>query len=68
MSKLHQEDMLSYYFLRSLHLEDLLMKKYEIPKKVLKDKVLEQMIKDFRKSCREHIKDLNDKMNRLGLQ
>ncbi len=68
MSKLRQEDMLSYYFNRSLQLEDLLMKKYEIPKKLLNDKVLDQMIKDFKKTCREHIRDLSDKMSRLGVQ
>lgn len=68
MSKLRQEDMLSYYFNRSLQLEDLLMKKYEIPKKLLNDKILDQMIKDFKKNCREHIRDLNDKMSRLGVQ
>lgn len=48
-------------------MEDILMKKYELPKKILKDKMMEQMIKDFKKNCREHIKDLNDKMNRLGI-
>ena len=68
MSKLHQEDMLAFYFLRSLHLEELLMKKYDLPKKMLKDKVLEQMIRDFQKNSKEHIKDLNDKISRLGIQ
>lgn len=43
------------------------MKKYELPKKILKDKMLEQMIKDFKKNNKEHIKNLNDKMNRLGM-
>jgi hypothetical protein len=65
--KPRQEDLLAYYFSRSLQLEDILMKKYELPKKILKDKMMEQMIKDFKKNCREHIKDLNDKMNRLGI-
>ncbi len=68
MSKLRQEDILAFYFARSLQLEDLLLKKYELPKKMLKDKIIEQMIKDFKKNSREHIKDLNDKINRLGIQ
>lgn len=68
MSKVRQEDMLSFYFNRSLQLEDLLMKKYELPKQMLKDKSIEQMINDFRKNGREHIKDLNEKMKRLGIQ
>jgi Mg2+/Co2+ transporter CorC len=68
LSKLRQEDLLAFYFSRSLQLEDVLMKKYEVPKKVLNDKVLEQMIKDFRKNGREHMKDLSDKMKRLGIQ
>jgi len=67
LSKLRQEDLLTYYFARSLQLEDILMKKYELPKKILKDKMLEQMIKDFKKNNKEHIKNLNDKMNRLGM-
>ncbi len=68
MSKLRQEDLLAFYFSRSLQLEDVLMKKYEVPKKMLNDKVLEQMIKAFRKNCKEHMKDLTDKMKRLGIQ
>ena len=44
------------------------MKKNELPKKMLKDKILDQMIKDFKKNNREHMKDLSDKMNRLGIQ
>lgn len=67
MSKLSQEDMLSFYFNRSIQLEDTLMKKYDLIKKMIKDKTLEQMIDDFKKNSREHIKDLNDKMKRLGV-
>lgn len=44
------------------------MKKYDLPKKYLKNEVLNQMINDFRKNCREHMKDLTDKMKRLGIQ
>jgi cell division protein YceG involved in septum cleavage len=68
LSKLRQEELLAYYFSRSFQLEDMLMKKYELPKKMLKDKILDQMIKDFKKNNREHMKDLSDKMNRLGIQ
>lgn len=68
MSKLRQEDLLAFYFSRSLQLEDVLMKKYEVPKKMLNDKMLGQMINDFRKNSKEHMKDLSDKMKRLGIQ
>ena len=33
------------------------MKKYELPKKMLKDKILDQMIKDFKKNNREHMRN-----------
>lgn len=68
MFKLQQEDMLSFYFNRSLRLEDLLMKKYELLKKMIKDQVIKDMMDDFKKSNKEHIQDLNDKMKRLGIQ
>lgn len=60
--------MLSFYFNRSLRLEDLLMKKYELLKKMIKDQVIKDMMDDFKKSNKEHIQDLNDKMKRLGIQ
>jgi len=65
--KLHQEDMLSFYFNRSLRLEDNLMKKYELFIKTTKDNTIKDMINDFKKNNREHIKDLNDKMKSLGI-
>ncbi len=68
MFKLHQEDMLSFYFNRSLKLEDTLMKKYELIIRIIKDKTIKEMIDDFKKSNREHIEDLNDKMKRLGIE
>jgi len=66
--KLHQEDMLSFYFNRSLKLEDTLMKKYELIIRIIKDKTIKEMIDDFKKNNREHIEDLNDKMKRLGIE
>ncbi|AGC69123.1 hypothetical protein Cst_c21570 [Thermoclostridium stercorarium subsp. stercorarium DSM 8532] len=68
MFKLYQEDMLSFYFNRSLGLEEVLMKKYDFFKKMIKDPILEDMINDFKKNSKEHIKELNDKMKRLGIQ
>jgi hypothetical protein len=68
LSKIRQEHMLTFYFNRSIQLEDLLTKKYDLPKKMLRDNLIEQTIKDFRKNNREHIRDLADKMNRLGIQ
>ncbi|HEY8421348.1 MAG TPA: hypothetical protein VIL05_06380 [Thermoclostridium sp.] len=68
MFKLQQEDMLAFYFNRSLQLEDVLTKKYELYRKNIKDKNIEDMINDFIKNNKEHIKDLNDKMKRLGIQ
>lgn len=68
MFKLHQEDMLSFYFNRSLKLEDILMKKYDFFKKMVKDKIIQDMIGDFKKNNKEHMKDLNDKMKSLGIQ
>jgi len=66
--KLQQEDMLSFYFNRSLRLEDILLKKYELLRKMTKDQILKDMMDDFRKNSKEHIKDLNDKMKKLGIQ
>lgn len=68
MFKLQQEDMLSFYFNRSLRLEDILLKKYELLRKMTKDQILKDMMDDFRKNSKEHIKDLNDKMKKLGMQ
>lgn len=68
MSKLSQEDMLSFYFNRSLQLEDLMLKKLELPKKMLKNTEHEQMVRDFRRNAQVHIKDLNEKMKLLGIQ
>lgn len=68
MSKMWQEDILSYYFNRSLQLEDLLLKKYDLLKSKLKNNVLDQMVKELKKNSREHIRDLNDKMKVLGIQ
>lgn len=68
MFKLQQEDMLSFYFNRSLRLEDILLKKYELLRKMTKDQILKDMMDDFRKNSKEHIKDLNDKMKKLGIQ
>jgi len=66
--KLQQEDMFSFYFNRSLRLEDILLKKYELLRKMTKDQILKDMMDDFRKNSKEHIKDLNDKMKKLGIQ
>jgi len=60
--------MLSFYFNRSLRLEDILLKKYELLRKMTKDQILKDMMDDFRKNSKEHIKDLNDKMKKLGIQ
>ncbi len=35
---------------------------------MIKDPILEDMINDFKKNSKEHIKELNDKMKRLGIQ
>lgn len=64
----NQENMLSFYFNRSIQLENILMKKYELVRKLIRDKTLKDMIDDFNKNSREHIEDLNDKMKRLGIQ
>lgn len=68
MSKLRHEDIMSYYFNRSLQLEELMLKKLELIKKLVKNKEHEQMMKDFKKNAREHIKDINEKMKLLGMQ
>lgn len=68
LSNLRQEDMLSFYFYRSLELEELLIKKYDMVKKPAKGKNLEPILQDFKKNSSEHIKDLREKMNLLGIQ
>jgi len=66
--KVQQEDMLSFYFNRSLRLEDILLKKYEQYKKLAKDQIIRDLMDDFRKNSNEHIKTLNDRMKKLGIQ
>ena len=68
MFKVQQEDMLSFYFNRSLRLEDILLKKYEQYKKLAKDQIIRDLMDDFRKNSNEHIKTLNDRMKKLGIQ
>jgi len=66
--KVQQEDMLSFYFNRSLRLEDILLKKNEQYKKLAKDQIIRDLMDDFRKNSNEHIKTLNDRMKKLGIQ
>jgi len=66
--KVKQEDMLSFYFNRSLRLEDILLKKNEQYKKLAKDQIIRDLMDDFRKNSNEHIKTLNDRMKKLGIQ
>lgn len=68
MFKVQQEDMLSFYFNRSLRLEDILLKKNEQYKKLAKDQIIRDLMDDFRKNSNEHIKTLNDRMKKLGIQ
>jgi len=63
-----QEYVLSIVFRNSIEKEELLLKKYEEYYEKLKNKDLKELIKEFRKTSREHVKVMKDKMIKLKIQ
>ncbi len=63
-----QENVVNMIFKSSLDKEELLIKKYEEYFPEIKDKYLKDMLEDFRKEAREHIRLLKDKMIKLNIQ
>lgn len=68
MEEFSQEYVLSIVFRNSIEKEELLLKKYEEYYEKLKNKDLKELIKEFRKTSREHVKVMKDKMIKLKIQ
>lgn len=68
MEELSQEYMLSIVFRNSIDKEELLIKKYDDYYPVIKNKELREIVKGFKKTSREHVKVMKDKMIKLKIQ
>lgn len=68
MEEFSQEYMLSIVFRNSIDKEELLAKKYEEYYDKIKNKELREVIKEFEKTSREHLKVMKDKMIKLKIQ
>ena len=67
VEKLSQEYILTIVFSHSIEREELLTKKYDEYFPLIKDTELKDMVKEFKKSSREHISLLKDKMIKLKI-
>ncbi|MCT4605155.1 MAG: hypothetical protein N4A64_03475 [Marinisporobacter sp.] len=68
MRKLSQEYLLDTAFNISIDREELLLKKYEDYEEVLEDQALKKMIKELKKTSKEHVKLMKDLMIKLNIQ
>jgi hypothetical protein len=68
MEELSQEYVLSIIFRNSIDKEELLLKKYEAYYRVIKNKELKEIVKEFKKTSQEHLKIMKDKMIKLKIQ
>lgn len=68
MRKLSQEYLLDTAFNLSIDKEELLIKKYEYYYDALDDIETKKMIKELKKTSKEHIKLLKDLMIKLNIQ
>ena len=68
MEELSQEYILSIAFSDSIKREELLLKKCEGYYDTAKNKDLKDMLKIFKKTSREHIDTMKDKMIKLKIQ
>jgi len=59
---------LSIVFRNSIDKEELLLKKYEEYYSKIKNKDLKEIIKEFEKTSREHLKIMKEKMIKLKIQ
>lgn len=68
MDKLSQKYIQTVAFRSAIDREELLIRKCIAFENMAKDKNLQEMANDFKKSCEEHIKMLKDKMIKLNIQ
>jgi len=68
MEELSQEYVLSIVFRNSIDKEELLLKKYDDYYDELKNKELREVVKEFTKTSREHLKIMKEKMIKLKIQ
>lgn len=68
MEELSQEYVLSIVFRNSIDKEELLLKKYDDYYDKLKNKELKEVVKEFSKTSREHLKIMKEKMIKLRIQ
>lgn len=68
MQEFSQEYVLSIIFRNSINKEELLLKKYENYYGVIKNKELKEIVKEFKKTSREHLNIMKDKMIKLKIQ
>ena len=68
MEEFSQEYVLSIVFRNSIDKEELLLKKYEEYYSKIKNKDLKEIIKEFEKTSREHLKIMKEKMIKLKIQ
>lgn len=68
MEEFSQEYILSIVFRNSISKEELLLKKYEYYCLIIKNKELKEIVKEFRKTCQEHLNIMRDKMIKLKIQ
>lgn len=68
MEEFSQEYVLSIVFRNAIDKEELLLKKYEEYYSNIKNKELKEVIKEFKKTSREHLKVMKDKMIKLKIQ
>ncbi|SHK04641.1 hypothetical protein [Paramaledivibacter caminithermalis] len=68
MKKPSQEQLMDIAFILSVDREELLLKKYSDYIKYISNKEIKNMIKEFKKTSKEHIKLIKDLTIKLNLQ
>lgn len=68
MQEFSQEYVLSIIFRNSINKEELLLKKYENYYGIIKNKELKEIVKEFKKTSRNHLNIMKDKMIKLKIQ
>lgn len=68
LKRISQEHIMSMIFKNSINREELLIKKYTNYNTGIKDKEIGNMLNEFKKNSREHIKLIKDKMIKLNIQ
>lgn len=68
MKKLSQEQLMDVSFTLSIDREEILLKKYQDCMGRINTKEIKDIIKEFKKTSREHIKLIKDLMIKVNLQ